>query len=226
MLIDSSEGTTKTYYFQLDDLNTVHALLDDSGTAVERYDYSAYGETRIQDSNGQTVVVDDDADEEFDVNQDGIIDIGYPRAGEPVTPRVVASQSLFDNPFGYAGMRRDEHSGLYHTHYREYNPNLGRWLTPDPAGYVDGQNLYAYYPNVNGVDPLGLWGVQFGDTNIGRGQPSIAFGEGSHVTGEVGFVHGLSQGAEDTLYGRDRNLSSDIAVGMTPVGIAHDGVDG
>jgi RHS repeat-associated protein len=156
MLIDSSEGTAGTYYFQLDDLNTVHALLDHNGTAVERYDYSAYGETRIQDSNGQTLMVDDDADEEFDLDHDGIIDIGYPRAGEPVTPRVVASQSQFDNPFGYAGMRRDEHSGLYHTHYREYNPNLGRWLTPDPAGYQDGQNLYCYYPNVNGVDVLGL----------------------------------------------------------------------
>jgi hypothetical protein len=78
---------------------------------------------------------------------------------------------------------------------------------------------------VNGVDPLGLWGVQFGDTNIGWGQPSIAFGEGNHVTGEVGFVQGLSQGAEDTLYGRDRNLSSDLAVGMTPAGLVHDTID-
>jgi RHS repeat-associated protein len=158
MLIDKSDGTTKTYYFQRDDLNTVHALLDHNGTAVERYDYSAYGETRILDSNGQTLMVDDDLDEEFDLDHDGIIDIGYPREGELVTPRVIASQSQFDNPFGYAGMRRDEHSGLYHTHYREYNPNLGRWLTPDPAGYKDGQNLYAYYPNVNGVDLLGLNG--------------------------------------------------------------------
>lgn len=27
----------------------------------------------------------------------------------------------------------------------------------DPMGYVDGQNLYNYYPGVNGVDPLGLF---------------------------------------------------------------------
>ena len=26
----------------------------------------------------------------------------------------------------------------------------------DPAGYVDGQNLYAYYPGPNGLDALGL----------------------------------------------------------------------
>ncbi|MFH1024680.1 MAG: RHS repeat-associated core domain-containing protein [Planctomycetota bacterium] len=58
--------------------------------------------------------------------------------------------------FGYSGMWRDTATGLYHTHYREYNPEMGRWLTPDPAGYRDGQNLYAYYPGPNGVDPLGL----------------------------------------------------------------------
>ena len=40
--------------------------------------------------------------------------------------------------------------------YREYNPAIGRWLTPDPAGYVDGMNLYRYYAGVNGVDVLGL----------------------------------------------------------------------
>ena len=31
-----------------------------------------------------------------------------------------------------------------------------RWLTPDPAGYRDGQNLYRFYAGPNGVDVLGL----------------------------------------------------------------------
>jgi len=33
---------------------------------------------------------------------------------------------------------------------RYYVPELGRWLTPDPAGFTDGMNLYAYVHN----DPL------------------------------------------------------------------------
>jgi|GEM_PF-7076678 len=53
-------------------------------------------------------------------------------------------------------MWRDEHTGLYHTHYRLYDPQHVRWLTPDPAGYRDGQNLYRFYAGPNGVDPLGL----------------------------------------------------------------------
>lgn len=65
-------------------------------------------------------------------------------------------KSDFSNPFGYQGMWRDEHTGLYHTHYRLYDPQHVRWLTPDPAGYRDGQNLYRFYAGPNGVDPLGL----------------------------------------------------------------------
>jgi|GEM_PF-6340344 len=52
-------------------------------------------------------------------------------------------------------MWRDEHTGLYHTHYRLYDPQHVRWLTPDPAGYRDGQNLYRFYAGPNGVDVLG-----------------------------------------------------------------------
>lgn len=71
------------------------------------------------------------------------------------TPDVPLIKSDFYNPFGFQGMWRDEHTGLYHTHYRILNPNHARWLTPDPAGYVDGQNLYRFYGGPNSVDPLG-----------------------------------------------------------------------
>ena len=53
-------------------------------------------------------------------------------------------------------MNKDRFTGLYHTHFREYDPVHGRWLSIDPAGYRDGLNLYAAYMGVNGIDPLGL----------------------------------------------------------------------
>ena len=71
--------------------------------------------------------------------------------------------------------------------YREYNPEIGRWLTPDPAGYVDGMNLYRYYAGVNGVDPLGLdvapnnpgtWVVEKGDSVWGILQTLRSRGSG------------------------------------------------
>jgi RHS repeat-associated protein len=41
---------------------------------------------------------------------------------------------------------------------RFYDPALGRWLTPDPSGFADGANLYAYVLNspLNRLDLFGL----------------------------------------------------------------------
>jgi RHS repeat-associated protein len=48
--------------------------------------------------------------------------------------------------------------GRYHTPHREYNTSLGRWLRQDPAGYLDGANLYQVdnsNPIIN-LDPQGM----------------------------------------------------------------------
>ena len=59
-------------------------------------------------------------------------------------------------PFGWCGMFRDEFTGKYHTHFRDFDPLNNRWLSPDPAGYMDGLNLYAAYMGVNRIDLYGL----------------------------------------------------------------------
>lgn len=46
----------------------------------------------------------------------------------------------------YSGKERDA-TGLYYYGFRYYMPWLGRWLSPDPAGTVDGLNLYAMVVN-------------------------------------------------------------------------------
>lgn len=45
---------------------------------------------------------------------------------------------------------------IFHTHFRDYDWRTGRWDREDPAGYVDGLNLYNAYFDVNGVDATGL----------------------------------------------------------------------
>jgi RHS repeat-associated protein len=47
--------------------------------------------------------------------------------------------------YRYAGKERDEESGLYYVGSRYYAPWLARWTSPDPAGPVDGPNLYAAF---------------------------------------------------------------------------------
>ena len=46
----------------------------------------------------------------------------------------------------YSGKERDG-TGLYYYGYRYYAPWLGRWLNPDPAGLMDGLNLYRMVRN-------------------------------------------------------------------------------
>ena len=55
----------------------------------------------------------------------------------------------------YSGKERDA-TGLYYYGYRYYQPWAGRWLSSDPAGTVDGLNLYSMVRN----NP-----VSFFDTN-------------------------------------------------------------
>lgn len=133
-------ASNENYYLLKNDQNTVLALYkssDGAGSAPrEQYEYSSYGITNILDENGLVKTINHDANTN--------------------TPNTKQVKSDFANPFGYQGMWRDEHTGLYHTHYRLYDPQHVRWLTPDPAGYRDGQNLYRFYAGPNGVDVLGL----------------------------------------------------------------------
>ena len=46
--------------------------------------------------------------------------------------------------YRYTGKERDEETGLYYHGARYYAPWLGRWTSCDPAGMVDGTNVYRY----------------------------------------------------------------------------------
>lgn len=62
------------------------------------------------------------------------------------------------SPWMLSGQRYDPSTQLYHFDKRDYDPSQGRWLTPDPLGFADGPNLYAYVHNnpLIYVDPYGL----------------------------------------------------------------------
>jgi RHS repeat-associated protein len=59
------------------------------------------------------------------------------------------------------GQWQDQATGLYYNYQRDYNPDTGRYLTPDPLGFPDGADPYAYVNNdpLNKIDPLGLYQI-------------------------------------------------------------------
>jgi RHS repeat-associated protein len=66
-----------------------------------------------------------------------------------------------DTPFRFIGSYFHSPSSLTLTLYRAYDSGMGRWISQDPAGPVDGTNLYGYVQNdpVNFIDPSGLFKI-------------------------------------------------------------------
>jgi len=62
-----------------------------------------------------------------------------------------------EQPLRFQGQYFDAESGLHYNRHRYYNPDVGRYLTPDPIKLAGGLIQYQYTPNPTGwVDPLGL----------------------------------------------------------------------
>ena len=115
-------------YYVKDNRRSITALTDSSGNVVEIYRYSTFGHMTIYAPNGTTE----------------------------------RSAPSFENHLGYTGQWCDQYGGagfgLWYYRARFYHARLGRFLQRDPAGYVDGMNLYAYVVNnpLSFVDPSGM----------------------------------------------------------------------
>lgn len=94
----------------------------------------------------------------------------------------------------YSGKERDA-SGLYDYGFRYYAPWLQRWISPDPAGDVDGLNRYGMVGNnpVSFVDNDGLVGVGAGISD--------AFNkfERAERAGSEGNVEKIREGSRDLI---------------------------
>jgi RHS repeat-associated protein len=58
--------------------------------------------------------------------------------------QAVRSTTEAPKRYRYTGKERDEESGLYYYGARYYSAGLGRWTNSDPAGLVDGLNMFLF----------------------------------------------------------------------------------
>jgi len=82
----------------------------------------------------------------------------------PYGETVYTLQNEYNNTkeYRYSAQEKDESTGLYYYGYRYYAPSLCRWTRPDPAGTIDGFNLYAFVGNepIGKVDVMGLMQIK------------------------------------------------------------------
>lgn len=120
-------------YHLKDILNSCNVEIDENGAIVNHEEFTPYGETSFSLSlTPESKEYHDEKSPEQELNK--------------------------RKYYRYGDKERDENTGLYYYGARYYIPSIGRWLNPDPAGYVDGLNLYAFV-NGNPVTHIDIGGM-------------------------------------------------------------------
>jgi RHS repeat-associated protein len=99
------------------------------------------------------------------------------------------------NPWRFASKRYDPELGLIYYGKRYYDPESARWLTTDPAGFIDSANLYQYLFNnpLHYFDPDGqfafvipflIWGVEAAFPALSAYAAPLVYGA---ITGAVAY---------------------------------------
>jgi RHS repeat-associated protein len=85
--------------------------------------------------------------------------------------RVVFDSNPGFQPFGYAGGIYDDATGLVRFGARDFDAEIGRWLSKDPIGFKDGYNLFVYVRNdpINSIDIEGESSIASNSTEFGGG---------------------------------------------------------
>ena len=142
-----------------DALNPV-AELDGDGNVVARFVYGTRGNVPgYMTKNGQTYRIVTDQ-------------LGSPRLVVDIATGTVVQRVRYDafgvviedtqpslQPFGFAGGIYDRDTGLVRFGARDYDSEIGRWITKDPIRFDGGDsNLFVYAQNnpLNFIDPSGL----------------------------------------------------------------------
>ncbi|MDA8326797.1 MAG: RHS repeat-associated core domain-containing protein, partial [Nitrospiraceae bacterium] len=117
-------------------------------------------------------------------------------------PRLAGQPFKFVGQFGVM----TEPNGFYYMRARYYDPQVGRFISEDPAGFNGGDvNLYNYVGAnpVNGIDPAGLLTIQIGFAGTGGAGAGGIYERGFAISynSEKGLQYGFYKTAGGGGYG-------------------------
>lgn len=92
-----------------------------------------------------------------------------------------AREPAFDLALRLPGQYEDRETGLHYNDHRYYDPDAGRYLSPDPLGLAGGPNPYAYAASdpLGNIDPSGL--LLFAFDGTGNSDPPARQDDWSNV---------------------------------------------
>jgi RHS repeat-associated protein len=114
-------------------------------------------------------------------------------------------------PYGYTGRRYDSETGLWYFRFRYFDSELGRFISRDPLGYVDGMSFYAGYYVPSGVDPLGLYDIDalIDNATDGGAPPGVCSAPCEIITILVELPHSSDPG----IHGKGLGGHAGIGIG-------------
>ena len=197
------DGVLKETFFYEAWLRPI-AQFDNNGSLVARFIYTSrpnVPEYMVKDGMTYRFILDHLGSPRLIIKTtDGTIaqKIEYDEFG-----RVLSDSQPGFQPFGFAGGLYDPDTGLVRFGLRDYDAEVGRWITKDPAGLVGGMNLYVYANNnpMNFIDATGLLagaavGFQVAQAARALGPVGAAFAAGYAIgTGINYFVEDSIQAA-------------------------------
>jgi RHS repeat-associated protein len=155
--VEKSSGT----YYWFSPSGTPLAETDASGNTQNEYIYFSAGRTARRDSAGNVYYYFSDAIGTAQLITNSTGTVCYDSNKTPFGYEMAYTTTCAQN-YMFAGMERDSETGNDHTWFRNYEQNLGRWMSPDLlAGDISNpQSLNRYTYALNNpttlIDPLGL----------------------------------------------------------------------
>lgn len=159
-------GTNKEiYYYLMDHLGSTRSVINAKGEQIAAYAYTAYGET---------------------------VPVAVDALQYKMRIRELFSGKEFDNE-GYDENEQLAGVGFYYFGARFYDPEIGTWISTDPAGQFVNSYSYCGADPVNYIDPTGEFSwLGFG---IGAGIGGVlGLGIGYAATGDWGKAFAISLG--------------------------------
>jgi RHS repeat-associated protein len=125
--------------------------------------------------------------------------------------RIEQESFTFTQLLRFPGQYHDTEDKLFYNVFRDYDPDLGRYVQSDPIGLLGGVNTYAY-AHANPVTALDFWGLFW--------QYSQSTGQMSHVDDQTGVETPAGTGYSGQVgIGLNNPLLSDIPnIGPIPEG--------